>query len=212
MDPASLSWVVPVEQHHTPGSILLFQRCQLRSLSSALSLFSGLVVDPNISSCRQYLFMSCRQHPLMSTTSTHVESYLHIDLILSCRPHTFMSTPTSLLVDIDFHLLLSTSISRHLCVHLFHVEHIIKYIIYVDQVYHRCRPSIPSMMSTLYIMPHQRSTAQYEGILPVTLTFRLWSARLSTTIVSRIFPSFLTALHMFIPVSCPQSLLAPWPR
>jgi hypothetical protein len=208
MDLASLSWAVPVEQHHTPGSILLFQRCQLRSLSSALSLFSGLVVDPNISSCRQYLFMSYRsQHLFMSTASTHVESYLHIDLILSCRPrtsmstsyfhvdpHTFMSTPTSLLVDIDFHLLLS--ISRHLCVHLFHVEHIIKYIIDVSQVYHRCRPSTSSM-STKYtiddvdLVHHAASTfdAQYEGILPVTLTFRLWSTLLSTTIVSRM--SFL---------------------
>ena len=170
--------------------------------------------------CRlQHLFMSCRQHPLMSSHTFTPTSYFHVDLILSCRPHTFMSTSylyvdlnisscrhrlPSLTVDIDFHLLLSTSC--HLCVHLFHVEHIkyiinsgqvyhdrcrlsissipAKYIIIdVDQVCHRCRPSMSSM-STLYIMPRQRSTAQYEGILPVTSTFRSWSVRLSTRIVS----------------------------
>jgi hypothetical protein len=163
-----------------------------------ISIPTSLHVD-SIHSCG--VIPSHRPHTFMST------SYFHVDLVLSCRPrtsmstsyfhvdpHTFMSTPTSLLVDIDFHLLLS--ISRHLCVHLFHVEHIIKYIIDVSQVYHRCRPSTSSM-STKYtiddvdLVHHAASTfdAQYEGILPVTLTFRLWSTLLSTTIVSRM--SFL---------------------
>jgi hypothetical protein len=179
----------------------------LSALSTSIPLFG---LEPLLRSCRR------SQHLVVSTISLHVISIptsLHVDSIHSCGvipshrphtfmstsyfhvdPHTFMSTPTSLLVDIDFHLLLS--ISRHLCVHLFHVEHIIKYIIDVSQVYHRCRPSTSSM-STKYtiddvdLVHHAASTfdAQYEGILPVTLTFRLWSTLLSTTIVSRM--SFL---------------------
>jgi hypothetical protein len=205
----------------------------LRSCRRSQHLFMSITsvhVDSNISSCHVDNIHSCRQHPLVSTTSTRVDNIHSCRVIPSHRPHTFMSTSISLLVDIDFHLLLSTSISCHLCVHLFHVEHIkyiinsgqvyhhrcrlsissipakyiiidvdrayhhrcrpsisssmsTKYVIDVDQVCHRCRPGMSSM-STLYIMPRQRSTAQYEGILPVTSTFRSWSVRLSTTIVS----------------------------
>jgi hypothetical protein len=188
----------------------------LSALSTSIPLFG---LEPLLRSCRrsQHLVVSTISlHVISIPTSLHVISIptsLHVDSIHSCGvipshrphtfmstsyfhvdPHTFMSTPTSLLVDIDFHLLLS--ISRHLCVHLFHVEHIIKYIIDVSQVYHRCRPSTSSM-STKYtiddvdLVHHAASTfdAQYEGILPVTLTFRLWSTLLSTTIVSRM--SFL---------------------
>lgn len=128
--------------------------------STSIPLFG---LEPLLRSCRrsQHLFLSITSvHDMstptslhdMSTTSTHVESYLHIDLILSCRPHTFMSNSTSLVVDIDFHLLLSTSISCHLCVYLFHVEHI-KYIINSGQVYHhQCRLSISSIPAKYIII------------------------------------------------------------
>ena len=156
--------------------------------------------------CRlQHLFMTCRQHPLMSSHTFTSTSYFHVDLILSCRPHTFMSTSylyvelnisccrhrlPSLTVNLNLlsSLRLSLSCRTHQVYHQFRPSisssMSAKYIIDSGQVYHhRCRPSISSM-STLYIMPRQRSTAQYEGILPVTSTFRSWSVRLSTTIVS----------------------------
>ena len=151
----------------------------LRSCRRSQHLFMSITsvhVDSNISSCHVDNIHSCRQHPLVSTTSTRVDNIHSCRVIPSHRPHTFMSTSISLLVDIDFHLLLSTSISCHLCVHLFHVEHI-KYIIDSGQVYHhrcrlsissipakyiiidvdrayhhRCRPSISSSMSTKYVI------------------------------------------------------------
>ena len=122
----------------TPRKYPSLQRCQLRSFSSALSLFSGLVVDPNISSCHVDLnISSCHQYLSLSTASSHVESYLHIDIVLSCRPHTVMSTSychVDLILSCRPHTFMSTSYFQ------------------VDLNISSCRHRLPSLtfMSTSY--------------------------------------------------------------
>jgi hypothetical protein len=126
-----------------------------------ISIPTSLHVD-SIHSCG--VIPSHRPHTFMST------SYFHVDLVLPCRPRTFMSTLIPLCR--PQHLFLSTSTSISYCQSLVISASIsfmsntsssissmsAKYIIDVGQVHHQCRPSIPSMMLTLYIMPHQRST------------------------------------------------------
>ena len=136
----------------TPRKYPSLQRCQLRSFSSALSLFSGLVVDPNISSCHVDLnISSCHQYLSLSTASSHVESYLHIDIVLSCRPHTVMST-SYCHVDLILscrpqNLLLSTSASISYCQPQSLV--ISESISFVSNT-----SSSTSSKSALYIVPH----------------------------------------------------------
>jgi hypothetical protein len=211
----------------------------LSALSTSIPLFG---LEPFLRSCRrsQHLVVStislhvmstptslhvdsipsCHVDPniFMSATSTHVESYLHIDLIPSHRPRTFMSTLIPLCR--PQHLFLSTSTSISYCQPQSLVSASIsfmsnttssissmsaKYIIHVGQVHRQCRPSISSMSAKYTIddvdlVHHAASTfdVQYEGILPVTSTFACGLLVCPPRSFLACLSFFLTALHMFI--------------